>query len=101
MNVKCILPVLLLGAWSMPTLALNLSQGPLINASVDPRILLLISRDHQLSMKAFTDYTNLTGDVVADSTYNDAIDYNGYFDLAGAIPITMALEKSDLNPLRQ
>ncbi|WP_295393072.1 PilC/PilY family type IV pilus protein [uncultured Thiodictyon sp.] len=80
MNVKCILPVLLLGAWSMPTLALNLSQGPLINASVDPRILLLISRDHQLSMKAFTDYTNLTGDVVADSTYNDAIDYNGYFD---------------------
>ena len=81
MNVKRILLVLLLGQWSIPALAdLTLATGPLFIASTEPRIMLVASRDHQLSMKAYTDYTDLTGDAIVDSNYNDSINYDGYFD---------------------
>lgn len=61
-------------------LALNLAQEPLFIASTEPRVMLLLSRDHELSKKAYTDYTDLDGDGVLDTTYNNAVNYYGYFD---------------------
>ena len=63
------------------SVAADIAQTPLfLSQSVDPRVMLLMSRDHQLSIKAYTDYSDLNGDGVLDTTYNDAIDYYGYFD---------------------
>ena len=83
MNVKRILLVLVLGQWSIPALAeLTLAQTPLFFASTEPRVMLLLSRDHLLSIKAYTDYSDLDGDGSLDTTYNDAVEYYGYFDSA-------------------
>ena len=73
---------LLLGiAWLAGTAqALTIAQSPLFIAATEPRVMLTLSRDHQLSIKAYTDYSDLNGDGVLDITYNDAIDYYGYFD---------------------
>lgn len=58
----------------------TISQVPLfLTTAVDARVLLLLSRDHQLSVKAYTDYTDLSGDGTIDTTYNDAVTYYGYF----------------------
>ncbi|MCW8887396.1 MAG: PilC/PilY family type IV pilus protein [Motiliproteus sp.] len=51
-----------------------------LTQSVDPRIMLVMSNDHQLSIKAYTDYSDLDSDGTLDTTYSDSIDYNGYFD---------------------
>ena len=81
MNAKHILLVLLLGYLPASALAaLNLSQIPLFIASTEPRIMLLMSRDHELSKKAYTDYTDLNNDGALDTTYNDTVTYYGYFD---------------------
>jgi type IV pilus assembly protein PilY1 len=70
-----------LAAWlPLAAQALNLADKPLFLASSDPRVLLVASRDHQLSIKAYTDYSDLNGDGVLDTTYNDSIAYYGYFD---------------------
>ncbi|WP_281848144.1 PilC/PilY family type IV pilus protein [Dyella sp. GSA-30] len=54
---------------------------PTLNASaVAPLVMLVISRDEQLFIKAYTDYTDLDGDGVVDTTYNDKFNYSGYFD---------------------
>ncbi len=73
---------LLLGiAWLAGTAqALTIAQSPLFIAATEPRVMLTLSRDHQLSIKAYTDYSDLNGDGVLDTTYNDAINYYGYFD---------------------
>lgn len=47
---------------------------------VPPLIMLVMSRDEQLFNKAYPDYTDLNGDGVIDTTYQNAFDYNGYFD---------------------
>lgn len=60
--------------------ALNLAQEPLFIASTQPRVMLLLSRDHELTKKAYTDYSDLDGDGILDTTYNNAVDYYGYFD---------------------
>lgn len=65
---------------SLPAQALNFAQSPLFIASTEPRIMLVASRDHQLSIKAYTDYSDLDGDGVLDTTYKDSITYTGYFD---------------------
>lgn len=65
---------------SLPAQALNFAQSPLFIASTEPRIMLVASRDHQLSIKAYTDYSDLDGDGVLDTTYKDSITYAGYFD---------------------
>ncbi|AGA91845.1 Tfp pilus assembly protein, tip-associated adhesin PilY1 [Thioflavicoccus mobilis 8321] len=70
----------LLGALPGVTLALTLYQSPLFLASTEPRVMLTLSRDHQLSIKAYTDYSDLNDDGTLDTTYNDSIDYFGYFD---------------------
>ena len=60
--------------------ALSLADKPLFLASTDPRVMLVASRDHQLSIKAYTDYSDLNNDGVLDTTYKDNIAYYGYFD---------------------
>ena len=47
---------------------------------VPPIIMLVMSRDEQLFNKAYSDYTDLTGDGTLDTTYLDSFTYNGYFD---------------------
>ncbi|MEW5789721.1 MAG: PilC/PilY family type IV pilus protein [Pseudomonadota bacterium] len=60
--------------------ALNIAQYPLFTATTEPRILLALSKDHQLSIKAYTDYSDLNEDGTLDTTYKDDLDYYGYFD---------------------
>lgn len=75
------LVLLSLAAWLPGTApALNLAQEPLFIASTQPRVMLLMSRDHELSKKAYTDYSDLDGDGTLDTTYNNAVEYYGYFD---------------------
>ena len=58
-----------------------ISQDPLfLVTQAEPRVLFAMSNDHQLFIKAYTDYTDLDGDGVIDTTYLDAFDYYGYFD---------------------
>ncbi len=56
------------------------SVPPLISESATPLIMLALSNDHQLFYKAFTDYDDLNGDGVLETTYEHAIEYAGYFD---------------------
>ena len=56
---------------------------PVLNSVTSPPlVMLLLSRDEQLSFKAYTDYTDLNGDGTIETTYNDATSYSGYFDTA-------------------
>src|SRR5690625_7536284 len=45
-----------------------------------PLVILNMSNDHQLYFKAYDDYSDLTGNGVADTTYVHEHDYYGYFD---------------------
>jgi len=60
--------------------AVDLAQKPVFLNPPDPRMMLVMSRDHQLSMKAYNDYSDLNGDGVLDTTYTDAVEYYGYFN---------------------
>src|SRR5690554_5601671 len=53
---------------------------PLISESAMPNVMLVMSNDHELSKKAYSDYSDLDGDGLIDSTYNDNFTYTGYFD---------------------
>ena len=81
MKLKPILFALLLGSGSLEALAdLAIPQTPLFLASTEPRVMLVLSRDHLLSVKAYTDYSDLNDDRQLDTTYNDEVEYYGYFD---------------------
>lgn len=57
------------------------TQAPLfLTGAIEPRVMLLVSRDHELSKKAYNDYSDLDGDGTLDTTYKDSIVYYGYFD---------------------
>ncbi len=47
---------------------------------VTPLVMMNVSRDHQLSYKAYNDYSDLNNDGVPETTYKDTINYYGYFD---------------------
>ncbi len=51
-----------------------------VGGGVQPMVMLDITKDHQLHMKAYNDYTDLDGDGVAERTYKHSINYYGYFD---------------------
>ena len=53
---------------------------PLLKKAADPLVMLVMSVDHTLFKKAYSDYSDLDNDGVLDTTYNDAFDYAGYFD---------------------
>ncbi|MEW6679111.1 MAG: PilC/PilY family type IV pilus protein [Pseudomonadota bacterium] len=80
MNNKTLSILMLLGSLVAPAQALTFSQTPLFLASTEPRVMLLLSRDHELSRKAYTDYTDLDLDGTLDTTYNDSVNYYGYFN---------------------
>ena len=45
-----------------------------------PLVLFALSFDHELFKKAYSDYSDIDGDDVMDITYDDRIDYYGYFE---------------------
>ncbi|UCV29630.1 pilus assembly protein [Ferribacterium limneticum] len=58
-----------------------IAQDPLfISAQADPRVMLVASRDHQLFIKAYTDYSDLDGDGFLDTAFTPYIEYDGYFN---------------------
>ncbi len=60
---------------------LNISQLPMtISQSASPRVMLTMSRDHQLYIKAYTDYSDIDNNGTLDTSYIDTFDYYGYFD---------------------
>jgi len=59
----------------------NIAQEPLYGKQSQPPLMMMVmSRDEQLFNKAYSDYSDLNGDGVLDTTYLDAFDYGGYFD---------------------
>jgi len=61
--------------------AANIAQEPLfLVEQAKPRVMLAMSNDHQLSVKAYTDYSDLDADGDIDITYLDSYAYSGYFD---------------------
>lgn len=47
--------------------------------NVPPLVMLTMSLDHQYWLKAYNDYTDLTGDGDIERTYDDSFEYYGYF----------------------
>ncbi len=47
--------------------------------NVPPLVMLTMSMDHQYWLKAYNDYTDLTGDGDIERTYDDSFEYYGYF----------------------
>lgn len=62
-----------------PSSAIDIAQKPVFLNPPDPRVMLVMSRDHELYKKAYTDYSDLDGGGL-ETTYKDSIDYYGYFN---------------------
>lgn len=60
----------------------NFSSMPIniVEQGVKPRVMINASQDHQLYFKAFSDYADLDGDGVTETTYKHSYNYYGYFD---------------------
>ncbi|MCJ8315331.1 MAG: hypothetical protein MJK11_20480 [Pseudomonadales bacterium] len=52
----------------------------LLSRSSTPLVMLAMSVDHQLFMKAYSDYADNDGDGILDTTYDDDFSYYGYFN---------------------
>lgn len=76
---NCILG-LLFASGLLPAYAIDLAQKPVFLNPPDPRVMLVMSRDHELSKKAYNDHSDLNGDKVLETTYTNTIEYYGYFD---------------------
>jgi len=71
----------LLALASASAAQLNLAARPLYaGGNVPPMVMIDLSKDHSLHQKAYNDYTDLNNDGALDTTYNNGIDYAGYFD---------------------
>lgn len=59
----------------------EVAQTPLpVSQVVRPQVLLAMSNDHQLYYKAYTDWSDIDDDGVADPGYKHTFNYYGYFD---------------------
>lgn len=59
----------------------TIAQTPLfLTQIVRPLVMFAMSNDHQLYIKAYNDYSDVTGDGLLDTSYTDTYDYYGYFD---------------------
>ncbi len=68
------------GMAAVPT-AVNYSAiPPTLTRQQPPLIMLALGVDHQLFMKAYSDYSDTNGDGSLDTTYDDSFSYYGYFD---------------------
>jgi type IV pilus assembly protein PilY1 len=65
---------------SASAVVIDVAQKPVFLNPPDPRVMLVVSRDHELSKKAYNDHSDLNGNGVLEITYADTIDYYGYFD---------------------
>jgi type IV pilus assembly protein PilY1 len=53
---------------------------PLITQSAPPNVMLVMSDDHELYKKAYSDFSDINGDGIFDLSYEDDFTYSGYFD---------------------
>ncbi|MFT7558446.1 MAG: type IV pilus assembly protein PilY1 [Flavobacteriales bacterium] len=51
-----------------------------VASSAEPLIMLAMSNDNQLWHKAYTDYSDINGDLVLDTHYLDSFQYYGYYN---------------------
>jgi len=59
----------------------DFTSYPVISTeSAVPEVMLTMSKDHQLFFKVYNDFSDLDGDGDVDTTYDNDIDYFGYFD---------------------
>lgn len=71
------LPLLL----SAPRAEAAISDVPLfLTIPVPPMAIINMSKDHQLFYKAYNDFSDLNDDGTIETTYDDALDYYGYFN---------------------
>ena len=65
---------------AVPSLG-EVAQTPLaLSRGAVPRVMFVISNDHSLYYKAYTDWNDLTGDGTPDTSYVHDFEYYGYFD---------------------
>jgi type IV pilus assembly protein PilY1 len=70
-----------------------------LNATnAEPLVMLALSNDEQLYHKAYTDFDDVDGDGVIDSTYKDTINYYGYFDPAKCYSYSGAVDTGSFAP---
>jgi len=84
-KIAFIVSLLIIGiSAAPPASAQNLSDytayPPFITSGAPPLTMFVMSKNHKLFYKAYTDIVDLNDDGVVDSSYNDSIDYYGYFD---------------------
>ncbi|WP_248281896.1 pilus assembly protein [Parazoarcus communis] len=67
---------------AMPIFAqIDIASKPIFLNPPDPRLMLILSRDHELTKKAYNDYSDIDPiNPGFEITYTDSFDYYGYFD---------------------
>lgn len=66
---------------SVQAAPLSISDSPLfLSKGAEPLVMLALSNDEQLYHKAYTDFDDVDGDGLLDTSYKDTINYFGYFD---------------------
>lgn len=59
----------------------SISQAPLfLTDTLPPKVMLTLSKDHEMFKEAYPDYSDLTGNGAINNTYTDSFEYSGYFD---------------------
>ncbi|WP_461535491.1 pilus assembly protein [Spongorhabdus nitratireducens] len=86
--IVLVLALLMLGRYGWATSANFASVPPLLSVGGTPKVMLVVGKDHQLFQKAYTDYSDITGDGVIDVGYDDTYEYAGYFDPIGCYQYT-------------
>ena len=84
------------GAQAAP---LSIADSPLfLSKNAEPLVMLALSNDEQLYHKAYTDFDDVDGDNLLDTTYKDAINYFGYFDSKKCYSYSGATDSGNFQP---
>jgi Tfp pilus assembly protein, tip-associated adhesin PilY1 len=79
--------------------ALTIADAPLfLTQSAEPLVMLTLSNDEQLYHKAYTDFDDVDGDRLIDTTYKDTFNYTGYFDPKKCYSYSGAVDNGQFNP---
>ena len=79
--------------------ALTIADAPLfLTQSAEPLVMLTLSNDEQLYHKAYTDFDDVDGDRLIDTTYKDTFNYTGYFDPKKCYSYSGAIDNGQFNP---
>lgn len=79
--------------------ALTLADAPLfLTQAAEPLVMLTLSNDEQLYHKAYTDFDDVDGDNLIDTSYKDTINYTGYFDSTKCYAYSGAVDSGRFNP---